>query len=153
MSDVNKIDMFKNDVRYRDNIAHVETIPAKEASFKKVENLNEKIVRYLDSKGVSLYKHQAETYEAIKDGENVIITTSTASGKTLAFNLPIMDTMMEDGDATALYIYPAKALSNDQLHVLENLERELDVNIRPRTYDGDTPRENKREIRERKSVV
>ena len=75
MSEPNNIDMFKNDVRYRDNIAHVETIPAKEASFKKVENLNEKIVRYLDSKGVSLYKHQAETYEAIKDGENVIITS------------------------------------------------------------------------------
>ena len=50
MSEPNNIDMFKNDVRYRDNIAHVETIPAKEASFKKVENLNEKIVRYLDSK-------------------------------------------------------------------------------------------------------
>ena len=153
MSDVNKIDMFKNDVRYRENIAHIETIPAKKARFKRVDNLNEKIAGYLESKNVKLYKHQAETYEAIKDGENVIITTSTASGKTLAFNLPIMDTMMEDGDATALYIYPAKALSNDQLHVLENLERELDVNIRPRTYDGDTPRENKREIREKSRIV
>ena len=102
MSEPNNIDMFKNDVRYRDNIAHVETIPAKEASFKKVENLNEKIVRYLDSKGVSLYKHQAETYEAIKNHENVIITTPTASGKTLAFNLPIMETMIDDMEATAL---------------------------------------------------
>ena len=85
MSDVNKIDMFKNDVRYRENIAHIETIPAKKAEFKRVDNLNEKIAGYLESKNVKLYKHQAETYEAIKDGENVIITTSTASGKTLAF--------------------------------------------------------------------
>ena len=122
MSEPNNIDMFKNDVRYRDNIAHVETIPAKKASFKKVDNLNEKIVDYLDSRGVKLYKHQAETYEAIKNNENVIITTPTASGKTLAFNLPIMETMIDDMEATALYIYPAKALSNDQLHVLENLE-------------------------------
>lgn len=153
MSDVNNIDMFKNDVRYRENIAHVETIPAKKASFKKVDNLNEKIVQYLDSKDVKLYKHQAETYEAIQRGEHVIITTPTASGKTLAFNLPIMETMIEDKDATALYIYPAKALSNDQLHVLENLEWELDINIKPRTYDGDTPRTEKRGIREKSRIV
>ena len=153
MSDVNNIDMFKNDVRYRENIAHVETIPAKKASFKKVDNLNEKIVQYLDSKDVKLYKHQAETYEAIQRGEHVIITTPTASGKTLAFNLPIMETLIEDKDATALYIYPAKALSNDQLHVLENLEGELDINIKPRTYDGDTPRTEKRGIREKSRIV
>ena len=153
MSEPNNIDMFKNDVRYRDNIAHVETIPAKEASFKKVENLNEKIVKYLDSKDVKLYKHQAEAYEAIKNNENVIITTPTASGKTLAFNLPIMETMIDDMEATALYIYPAKALSNDQLHVLKNLERELEIDIKPRTYDGDTPRADKKGIREKSRIV
>ena len=153
MSEPNNIDMFKNDVRYRDNIAHVETIPAKEASFKKVDNLNEKIIRYLDSRDVKLYTHQADTYEAIKKDENVIITTPTASGKTLAFNLPIMETMIEDGDATALYIYPAKALSNDQLHVLENLEKELEITINPRSYDGDTPRDEKRGIREKSRIV
>lgn len=153
MSEPNNIDMFKNDVRYRDNIAHVETIPAKKASFKKVDNLNEKIITYLDKKGVKLYTHQAEAYEAIKNDENVIITTPTASGKTLAFNLPIMETMIEDKDATALYIYPAKALSNDQLHVLENLERELEVKINPRTYDGDTPRDEKRGIRDKSRIV
>ena len=153
MSDSNNIDMFKNDVRFRDNIAHVETIPAKNASFKKIDNLNDNIVDYLESKDMKLYEHQADTYEAIKEGEHVIITTPTASGKTLAFNLPIMETMIEDNDATALYIYPAKALSNDQLHVLENLERELDIKINPRTYDGDTPREDKRGIREKSRIV
>ena len=153
MSEPNNIDMFKNDVRYRDNIAHVETIPAKKAYFKKVDNLNEKIIGYLDSKDVKLYKHQAETYESIKNNENVIITTPTASGKTLAFNLPIMETMIDDMEATALYIYPAKALSNDQLHVLENLERELGIDIKPRTYDGDTPREEKKGIRENSRIV
>ena len=145
--------MFKNDVRYRDKIAHVETIPAKKASFKKVADLNEKIIHYLDSNDMRLYNHQADTYEAIKDGENVIITTPTASGKTLAFNLPIMETMIEDKDATALYIYPAKALSNDQLHVLESLENDLDIKINPRTYDGDTPREDKKGIREKSRIV
>ena len=86
MSEINNIDMFKNDVRFRENIAHIETIPAKKASFKKVDDLNEKIVEYLDSKDIKLYEHQSETYEAIKNGENVIITTPTASGKTLALD-------------------------------------------------------------------
>ncbi|WP_295114739.1 DEAD/DEAH box helicase [uncultured Methanobrevibacter sp.] len=153
MSDSSNIDMFKNDVRYRENIAHVETIPAKKPSFKKVDNLNEKIIEYLKSNDMRLYVHQAETYESIQEGEHVIITTPTASGKTLAFNLPIMETMIEDRDATALYIYPAKALSNDQLHVLENLEEELDIRINPRTYDGDTPREDKKWIREKSRIV
>ena len=153
MSDCEKIDMFKNDVRYRDNIAHVETIPAKKASFKKVDDLNEKIIDYLEDENIRLYNHQADTYESIKDGEHVIITTPTASGKTLAFNLPIMETMIEDKNATALYIYPAKALSNDQLHVLESLEKDLDIKIAPRTYDGDTPREDKRGIREKSRIV
>ena len=153
MSDSGKIDMFKNDVRYRDNIAHVETIPAKEASFKKVENLDERIIQYLESNDMKLYCHQADTYEAIKAGEHVIITTPTASGKTLAFNLPIMETMIEDCDATALYIYPAKALSNDQLHVLEALESDLDIKISPRTYDGDTLRQDKKGIREKSRIV
>ena len=78
MSDSNNIDMFKNDVRFRDNIAHVETIPAKNASFKKIDNLNDNIVDYLESKDMKLYEHQADTYEAIKEGEHVIITTPTA---------------------------------------------------------------------------
>ena len=153
MSDSSNIDAFKNDVRYRENIAHIETIPAKKANFKRVDNLNDKIIDYLESKGMKLYNHQAETYNAIQEGEHVIITTPTASGKTLAFNLPIMETMIEDKEATALYIYPAKALSNDQLHVLENLEDEMNIKINPRTYDGDTPREDKRGIREKSRIV
>ena len=147
------IDIFKNDVRYRDKIAHVETIPAKKATFKKVDDLNEKIIYYLDSNSVKLYQHQAKTYEAIQNDENVIITTPTASGKTLAFNLPIMETMIEDSKATALYIYPAKALANDQLHVLEKLENSLNINIYPNTYDGDTPRSKKRKIRENSRII
>ncbi|MDO5860067.1 DEAD/DEAH box helicase [Methanobrevibacter sp.] len=153
MTGSNNIDMFKNDVRYRDNIAHVETISAKKARFKRIDNLDEKIIAYLDSHDIKLYQHQADSYEAIKEGEHVIITTPTASGKTLAFNLPIIETMIEDESATALYIYPAKALSNDQLHVLEGLERDLEIKINPRTYDGDTPREDKKGIREKSRIV
>ena len=147
------IDAFKNDVRFRDYIAHVETIPAKKASFKKIPDLNDKIVDYLDSKEIKLYEHQVDTYEAIKRDENVILTTTTASGKTLAFNLPIMDSLIDDEKATALYIYPAKALSNDQLNVLKDLESDLDININPRTYDGDTPKSQRYGIRQKSRVI
>ncbi|MBR2557639.1 MAG: DEAD/DEAH box helicase [Methanobrevibacter sp.] len=150
---IDKIDMFKNDVRYRDNIAHVETIPAKKASYKKLDNLNENIINYLDFKNVKLYEHQADTYSHIKHGNNVIITTPTASGKTLAFNLPIMETMIEDSHACALYIYPAKALANDQLNVLKNLESSLDITTNPKTYDGDTSRGQKKDIRNKSRIV
>ena len=147
------IDAFKNDVRFRDYIAHVETIPAKEASFKKIPELNSKIVDYLDSEEIKLYEHQADTYEAIKRDENVILTTTTASGKTLAFNLPIMESLIEDEKATALYIYPAKALSNDQLNVLRDLESDLDIKINPHTYDGDTPKSERYNIRQKSRVI
>lgn len=141
------IDTFKNDINYRDKIAHIETIPAKKASYKKVDGLNERIVEYLDSKDIKLYHHQADSYRYIKDGKNIIITTPTASGKTLAFNLPIMDSLMENKDGTALYIYPAKALANDQLNVLKTLENDLGLDINPNTYDGDTPKSKRANIR------
>ena len=147
------IDTFKNDIRFRDHIAHVETIPAKEASYKKIPDLNVRIVEYLDSKEIKLYNHQADTYEAVKNNKNVILTTTTASGKTLAFNLPIMESLIEDEKATALYIYPAKALSNDQLNVLKELESDLDININPRTYDGDTPKSERYGIRQKSRVI
>ena len=152
-SDIEPIDRFKNDIRYRDKIVHVETIPSKKAKYKKIVNLNGRIIDYLESKDVKLYEHQAEAYEHIQNKENIIITTPTASGKTLAFNLPIMETMIEDEEATALYIYPAKALSNDQLHVLENLEEELDIKTNPRTYDGDTPKDERYGIRQKSRIV
>ena len=152
-SDIEPIDRFKNDIRYRDKIVHVETIPSKKAKYKKIDNLNGRIIDYLESKDVKLYEHQAEAYEHIQNKENIIITTPTASGKTLAFNLPIMETMIEDEEATALYIYPAKALSNDQLHVLENLEEELDIKTNPRTYDGDTPKDERYGIRQKSRIV
>lgn len=147
------IDLFKEDIRFRRKIEHVETIPAKEATYKKVDNLNNQIKDYLDNHNIQLYAHQADSYNAIKNGENIIITTSTASGKTLSFNLPIMDTLIEDKSATALYIYPAKALSNDQLHVLEELEKDLDLKLFPKRYDGDTDKSIRPKIREKSRVV
>lgn len=147
------IDKFKNDIRFRKKIAHVETIPSKKASYKKIANLDESIANYLKKKNIKLYKHQVLAYDKIKNNKNIIITTHTASGKTLAFNLPILENLKNNVKATAMYIYPAKALSNDQLTILKDLEEELDINIKPATYDGDTEKSKKYSIRQNSRII
>ncbi|MBO7241701.1 MAG: DEAD/DEAH box helicase, partial [Methanobrevibacter sp.] len=112
--EMENIDKFKNDIRFRKKIEHVETIPAKEASYKKVDKLEKKILDYLDEREIKLYKHQALAIEKSREEKNIIITTPTASGKTLSFNLPVLEELIKDNDACALYISPAKALSYDQ---------------------------------------
>lgn len=134
------VDNFKEDIRFRKKIVHIKTIPHRVAKYSKVDDLNPTIKKYLNNKKIKLYKHQAIAYEKIKNKKNVIITTSTASGKTLAFNLPILDDLSSNDKKTALYIYPAKALSNDQLNILYALEKDLNLDIKPQRYDGDTPK-------------
>ena len=147
------VDKFKEDIRFRDKIAHIETIPAKEGSYQKVANLNEKIVKYLEEKNIKLYEHQAESINKIRNGENIIITTPTASGKTLAFNLPVLETLIEDDDSCALYIYPAKALAYDQLDVIRRFEEELGIELNSNNYDGDTPKSKRYQIRKESRVI
>ena len=147
------VDKFKNYIGFKNNIAYINTIPAREASFKKVDNLNEKLIKYLDEKDVKLYEHQAESIEKVRDGENIIITTPTASGKTLAFNLPVLETLIEDDDSCALYIYPAKALAYDQLEVIRTFEKDLGIELNSNTYDGDTPKSKRYKIRKESRVI
>ena len=151
--EMENIDKFKNDIRFRRKIEHVETIPAKEASFKKVDKLEKKILGYLEEKEIKLYKHQALAIEKSREDKNIIITTPTASGKTLSFNLPVLEELIKDNDACALYIYPAKALSYDQLKVLRKFDEKLDLDINPNPYDGDTPKAKRYRIRQESRVI
>ncbi|MDR1820148.1 MAG: DEAD/DEAH box helicase [Methanobrevibacter sp.] len=147
------INKFKEDIRFRKKIVHIETIPEKIAEYCKLDDLNPIIEKYLNNENIKLYKHQATAYNKIKNKKNIIITTSTASGKTLAFNLPILDSLSSDKKGTALYIYPAKALTNDQLNVLKNLEEDLNLDIKPQRYDGDTPKSSKYSIRQNSRII
>ena len=98
-----------------------------------------------DAVGVpALYTHQLEAWEASRRGEHVIVTTGTASGKTLAFNLPVLDALAQDPHARALYLYPTKALAQDQFQTLAGYGL---VGLKPAVYDGDTPVEHRRHIR------
>ncbi|HEV2593166.1 MAG TPA: DEAD/DEAH box helicase [Gaiellaceae bacterium] len=97
-----------------------------------------------------LYAHQRAAWDAVERGENVIVTTGTASGKTLAFNLPVLDTIARDAKTRALYLYPTKALAQDQFRTLAGYRV---PKLLPAIYDGDTPTEQRRQIRRTANVI
>ena len=97
----------------------------------------------------SLHSHQADAFEAVRRG-HVIVTTGTASGKSLAFNLPVLDTLARDPKARALYLYPTKALAQDQARSLHALGLPF---LRPAIYDGDTPKGERKALRQRANLV
>src|SRR5436305_9914743 len=114
------------------------------------ETLHPAVAEALRRTGVEeLYSHQAEAYESAMRGDT-IVTTGTASGKSLAFNLPVLDTLARDRRARALYLYPTKALAQDQARKLHELRAPF---LRHAIYDGDTPREDRRGIRARPNLI
>ncbi|HHK67288.1 MAG TPA: DEAD/DEAH box helicase, partial [Candidatus Acetothermia bacterium] len=123
---------------YRGQLTHVETLPSAPAGYASIQ-LHPLLASYLERNGIRLYRHQAEAIEAFRSGRDVIITTPTASGKTLAFNIPILEALIEDDAASAIYVYPLKALANDQLGKLKAIEAGCGIELSPHTYDGDTP--------------
>jgi DEAD/DEAH box helicase domain-containing protein len=99
------------------------------------------------------YTHQAEAIERLRQGEHVVIVTPTASGKTVCYNVPVVQRILEDPTARALYIFPTKALAQDQLNELHSLTSPLDAGIKTFTYDGDTPQSARQAIRNAGHVV
>jgi DEAD/DEAH box helicase domain-containing protein len=140
-----------DDLLVGDELAHLATEPARAGRTAAMPpDLHPALRDALARRGIDeLYAHQAQSYAAARDG-NVIVTTGTASGKTLAFNLPVLDTLAADRHARALYLYPTKALEQDQARSLA----ELGVpGVRAAIYDGDTPTERRRQIRGWANVV
>lgn len=99
------------------------------------------------------YSHQEEAVERLRRGEHVVIVTPTASGKTLCYNVPVVQRILEDPTARALYIFPTKALAQDQLNELHGLTSPLDAGIKTFTYDGDTPQSARQAIRNAGHIV
>jgi DEAD/DEAH box helicase domain-containing protein len=112
--------------------------------------LHPRLLEALSEAGIdALWSHQADALEAAAQG-HVIVTTGTASGKSLAFNLPVLDTLAHDPSARAIYLYPTKALAQDQARKLGQLGAAF---LRQSIYDGDTPREERRAIRQRSNLI
>lgn len=139
---------------YRGQIKDIIEIPPKEAAYDSTVEFSASIQKYLDSCGIKkLYTHQAEAIRILRAGKNAAITTPTTSGKTLAFNIPVAEKLEQEQNATALYIYPAKALSNDQLNVLKDFEDNSGISLKPGIYDGDTPQDRKKTLRDNARVI
>ncbi|KYD27487.1 MULTISPECIES: DEAD/DEAH box helicase [Geobacillus] len=108
----------------------------------------------LEARGIaSLYTHQAAAYEAARGGRNVVAVTPTASGKTLCYNLPVLDTIAKAPESRALYLFPTKALAQDQMHELHEIIAEMEAPIYTYTYDGDTPPVLRQKIRQAGHIV
>jgi DEAD/DEAH box helicase domain-containing protein len=101
----------------------------------------------------SLYTHQAQAFDLASQGKSLVVVTPTASGKTLCYNLPILTSLLEDSEARALYLFPTKALSQDQLVELNRWTEQLGDAVRTFTYDGDTPQDARKAIRARGNLV
>lgn len=113
-------------------------------------DLEPRLTAALEANGIArLYSHQADCFRRAAT-ENLVIATATASGKSLAFNLPVLNRIATDPKARALYLYPTKALAQDQARALANL---APPELRPAIYDGDTPREERPQIRRRSNLV
>jgi DEAD/DEAH box helicase domain-containing protein len=116
-------------------------------------SLDPRIGDALRARGIGeLYSHQARAWDLIAKGQNVVVVTPTASGKTLCYNLPALQALVHQPDARILYLFPTKALAQDQLAELEELARQL-PEMRMFTYDGDTPQDARRAVRARANLV
>jgi DEAD/DEAH box helicase domain-containing protein len=132
-----------------EEVAHLTTEPEREARFAPLPESLDPRVR--DAIGVpQLYAHQRAAWDAAERGENVMVTTGTASGKTLAFNLPVLDALARQPKTRALYLYPTKALAQDQFRTLSGYRV---PKLKPAIYDGDTPTEQRWQIRKWSNVI
>ncbi|MBM3449813.1 MAG: DEAD/DEAH box helicase [Armatimonadetes bacterium] len=117
-------------------------------------HVHPKLREALRSRGIRrLYAHQADAIEAVAAGRSIVVATPTASGKSLCFHVPVLDAILKDPDARALYLFPTKALSADQVDELTGLSGALDAGIKCFTYDGDTPDAARRVIRAAGHIV
>ncbi|MGD0956510.1 MAG: DEAD/DEAH box helicase [Candidatus Acidiferrales bacterium] len=143
--------------RYRadDVLTSVKHIPAREAQFRPMPGwIRPELAAAYRAKGIEqLYSHQATAAELARAGKDFVVVTPTASGKTLCYNLPVLNAVLENTDTRALYLFPTKALAQDQLAELHDLATRLDDQFGVFTYDGDTPSDARKPIRERGHVV
>lgn len=143
---------------YRGQVVHVERISSRDPVFLAPRTrLSTPSLEALRSLGITaLYSHQASAIDLVTEGKNVAIVTSTASGKTVCYNIPVLEALLADREATALYLFPTKALAQDQLRVLANLSASSPAFaglVRAGTYDGDTPGETRRKLRSEANVI
>ena len=149
------MDQFAHNAALRENITNWHEIPPKEAVYAEIpEALDERLVASLAKRGIhKLYTHQSASIEAALAGEDIVVVTPTASGKTLCYNLPVVNAILTDASARAMFLFPTKALSHDQSDELDDLIKQTGASIKAFSYDGDTPQSARKAIRQAGSIV
>ena len=141
--------------RFQENVAALRHWPAQPGRYAPFPGwMNPGLKAVLETRGIQqLYSHQAEAIDAIRNGRDVVLVTPTASGKTLCYNFPVLQSILESPETRALYLFPTKALAQDQKHEISGLIQELKADIKTFTYDGDTPDDARQAIRKQGHVV
>ncbi len=149
------LDHLSRDPDFTRHVTRWEVLPARPARHAPFPAaLDPRLVDVLRARGVEqLYTHQAQAVQRALAGRSVVVPTPTASGKTICYNLPVFDTILRDPQARALYLFPTKALSQDQMHEAHALVDALGVDIKVHTFDGDTPETARRAIRSSGHIV
>lgn len=149
------LETLQGDPAFMSCVTRWEVIPPRDASYAPLPNdLDPRVRDALGSRGISrLYSHQAETYRLVRDGVNATVVTPTASGKTLCYNLPVLQSLIERPELRALYLFPTKALSQDQQSELNENINFGSLPVKVSTYDGDTPASLRVSARETGQVI
>ncbi|MCC6696921.1 MAG: DEAD/DEAH box helicase [Candidatus Hydrogenedentes bacterium] len=149
------LDRLKSDPQIRKNLTAWKTVPPRPPRHGGYpDGLNPRLVDALKARGIhDLYVHQTEAVQAVLSGRDICIVTPTASGKTLCYNIPVLNKLMENPNARALYLFPTKALSQDQVNELKTTIDDLKVKIGTYTFDGDTPGSARKAIRNAGHIV
>ncbi|MDN3016750.1 DEAD/DEAH box helicase [Paenibacillus sp. BSR1-1] len=140
---------------FKENIVKWHTLDEKPAQTVSLpQDLHPVLIQSLQSKGIEkLYTHQKAAYEKIMEGNSIVAVTPTASGKTLCYNLPVLQTILSNPNARALYMFPTKALAQDQKSEINEIIQAAGVDINSYTYDGDTPANIRQRVRQAGHVV
>jgi DEAD/DEAH box helicase domain-containing protein len=146
---------LRGDAHFLRNVTRWEVLPARAGRLAELPpGLEPRLAEALRRRSIEqLYSHQAEAWELAAAGRSFVVVTPTASGKTLCYNLPVLDAILRNPQARALYLFPTKALSQDQMHEVHGLVGELGADIKTYTFDGDTPETARRAIRSSGHIV
>ena len=149
------IEKLRNDPFFMKNVTAWRVMPERKAVYGKYpESLDSRVIEVLRGKGIEKpYIHQSQAIEAAIAGRDFVVVTPTASGKTLCYNVPVLDSILKDESARALYLFPTKALSSDQVAELYSMIEDMGADVKAYTYDGDTPASARSAIRQAGHVV
>lgn len=140
---------------YRNQLVYVQQIPAKRAKYGKLTtDILPKLAVALKKNGTTrLYKHQATAIEKIRQGEDVVVVTATASGKSLSYQIPVIEAILKDSLSRSLFLFPTKALAHDQLRSFHSLIEPLSPQPKSGAYDGDTSPEIRQKLKENANIL